>query len=347
MNRKRDSGQSMAVGRRVHAAVAFAIATLAPLLSLLWLAFLVWCYSLRGPDHVLVTMLPIWLWAAPALVPALLPLRLCKFGRAWLLVAAWLVVIACFSEEPLAQVRAWSGLPAARSLISATDHPALRVVSANCGGGEVGALRDALAQEPDVLLLQESPSVDDIRRELDALSGWSLHCGTDCIVAVRGTLEPLALGGPYARRDAAVDAEVDEHKLRVVSLHLTLPTLRGDVWNPQAWRLARDAYGSREAELFAIRDVVRSAPPDRDVIVGGDFNTPARDSLFTVFQPNLHDAWREAGGGPANTWLDRMPVARVDQVWLGPRLHAFRVSSHYTAYSDHRIVVCDVAPTEG
>jgi len=334
----------MAAARRVRPAVVFAVVTVAPLLSLLWLGFLVWCYSVRGPDYALVTILPIWLWASPALPLALLPLRLLRFGRASLVLAVWVAAIACFSEEPVAQMRAWSGQPGARRMSSSVT---LRVVSVNCGGGEVGALRDALAQEPDVLLLQESPSGDETRRELDALSGWSMHCGTDCVVAVRGTLEPVDLGGLYARRDAAVDAEVDEHKLRVVSLHLTLPTLRGDVWNPQAWRLARDAYGSREAELFAIRDVVRSAPPDRDVIVGGDFNTPARDSLFTVFQPNLHDAWREAGGGPANTWLDRMPVARVDQVWLGPRLHAFRVSSHYTAYSDHRIVVCDVAPTEG
>ncbi|MBI4474447.1 MAG: hypothetical protein HY646_17385 [Acidobacteria bacterium] len=77
-------------------------------------------------------------------------------------------------------------------------------------------------------------------------------------------------------------------------------------------------------------------------MVGGDFNAAAGDASDRDLQPDLHDAFAEAGRGWGNTLLNDLPVVRIDQIWVSRHFRAVNVRAYRTRYSDHRAVVCDL-----
>ena len=76
--------------------------------------------------------------------------------------------------------------------------------------------------------------------------------------------------------------------------------------------------------------------------MGGDFNAPAGDAIFELLYPNLRDAFGEAGVGWGNTITNDYPFLRIDQVWVSHHFQVQRVISRKTAFSDHRMVICDL-----
>ena len=74
---------------------------------------------------------------------------------------------------------------------------------------------------------------------------------------------------------------------------------------------------------------------------GGAARTDRSLRPITAF---LQDGFGEAGIGWGNTITNNLPVHRIDQIWISQGLRALAVSARRTRHSDHRMVVCDIAP---
>jgi endonuclease/exonuclease/phosphatase (EEP) superfamily protein YafD len=132
--------------------------------------------------------------------------------------------------------------------------------------------------------------------------------------------------------------------ITVISTHLVLPSLRTDIWRPEVWRKAAEIRGARMRiveELLVQRDRYGD---DLPVIVGGDFNTRAGDSLLQPLIANgMTDVFDAVGHGWPNTMTAEFPIARIDFIWVGEQVEPLNAQVATTPHSDHRMVVAEVA----
>lgn len=317
-----------------------AVRILAGLHLVLWLA-LALCYALRPDTCAAVTLFPAWLWVLPGWL-LVVPLR--SHSRvASGCVLAWLGLLLLFAEEPRSLVRFRDVEP-----VRSAGGGMFRVVSLNCAGGSPDAAAEVAAWSPDLVLLQEVPAklkVEALARRLYGANGSAIT-GYDTAVVARG---PLAASLPARSHGFFVVARMGSQEgraLEIISLRLTPPIVRLDLWSPDCWREQIANRKVRRKQVEELAAYLAPIPPEVAVVVGGDFNAPAGDAIYRELQPRLRDSFAEAGAGWGNTGLNDLPVSRVDQVWISRPLRARAVAARRTRHSDHRMVVCDLSLAE-
>ncbi|MFW5866403.1 MAG: endonuclease/exonuclease/phosphatase family protein [Armatimonadota bacterium] len=300
-------------------------------------------YAAEVPGLDPITVWPHWIWAVVFAVLGLALSALLGWRRTVLVVGFALLTGLLLNEEPWFVIRdAWWDRGAAITR-AADERRLVSVVTVNCGGGDPGAVEDALALRPDIILVQESPGAMALERLMPA--GWEFAGRGDCAVLVRGSL--YATEHPnYLAHEMRVVRAVPERlgrPLTVISTHLVQPSLRTDIWRPEVWRRAAMLRQSRMAavrHLLEQRDRYGRLP----VIIGGDFNAGHHDSLLLpLLASGLTDAFAEAGEGWPNTITADYPMERIDYVWIDDHFEALSGSVEYTPHSDHRMVIVDVA----
>src|SRR5262245_56640166 len=140
------------------------------LLSIALCVAAAFCYGVRPDACAAVTIFPAWVWAFPGVVLATLGIRPKRMRAAALVGLCWLLYLVFLTEEPASLARGalrsplhevgWGPPRASETVLAGGD--TLRVVSLNCAGGSLDAAREVGRYQPDVVLLQESPS----RREV-------------------------------------------------------------------------------------------------------------------------------------------------------------------------------------
>ncbi len=282
---------------------------------------LVLAYLLRADDAYIVHIWPMWAWTPLVLLPWLS----LRFWRQWqgLLgsLGAWIVILMLFGEPtPAELIPTGHGKPQASSL---------RVVSLNCAGGMLTAAEEVFTLDPDIILLQESPSAEKLADLSEKRLGHNtVVVGPDCAVLAVRPPQKLLMESNY------VLAEV--RGLRVLSLRLQPPVLRFDLFSPSAWAAYRRDIERRAGELTEIKQ--KAGLVD---LVAGDFNTPNSRRIGGVLK-----GMKEAKGaihGWGSTAINDYPMVRIDQIWSGDKLvliNSFVVKSQH---SDHRLSVADYA----
>jgi endonuclease/exonuclease/phosphatase (EEP) superfamily protein YafD len=252
----------------------------------------------------------------------------------------------------------------------------LRVVSLNCAGGSEEAAAEVEQYQPDLVLLQETPGrkeVEELARRLfgkEAGVAW----GMEASILARGPVRPVSLPrslsmfltqaqvrlAPGREDDQGTRRQGDKEtekitlspslpvtlsgveEVEVFSLRLSPPASPPELWSPADWR---QQAAARRARREQVREIVRQTealPSEVPVIVGGDFNAPARDAIFRLLRPRLHDAFAEGGRGWGHTVLNDTPMLRIDQVWVSDHFRAVAVVARRTQRSDHRMVIGDL-----
>ena len=104
-----------------------------------------------------------------------------------------------------------------------------------------------------------------------------------------------------------------------------------------------DTAETTEAETAA--EETEEATTDEDgafrfdgVLIGGDFNAPARSPSFDPLRARTQDAWRTAGRGWPGTVTARLPVSRFDAIWVSPKRQVLACEHLALGVSDHRVV---------
>lgn len=286
-------------------------------------------------------MFPFLWWAIVGVPLLLLSCDRRARRRTAVLLCAWLVAVAVCQEEariPLSWGRQW---PDPGWIEASGRGDGIRVVSANCGGGAVEALEEALSYEPDVLLLQEAPPDRSVRLVLEERPEYSLVPSFETAILARGDARPI-LTATHDHSFTAAEVTVQGRRIQVVNAHLSLPYLLPWLWSPSAWRSARRTSEGRIGEVAAVAACIAALDPAAPVVVGGDWNSPPGDPVLDALPPGLRDSFREAGIGLGATIVNDMPVSRIDHVYIDEHLRAVAVVARRTAHSDHRFVVADL-----
>lgn len=285
-----------------------------------------------NPDGAaMLTMWPAWTYQVLLLPPLLIgwgafgkPMRLAAF-------ALFTTCLAVSNEEPRSLLRALQ-----------TEEPGtLRVVSLNCAGGTVEAAEEVVAFKPDVVLLQESPSRDDLLELADQLYGGegSVVHGPDGSILARGRVERIPVPRGTSNRTVAL-WHSPEGPVHLVSLRLTPPVFRLDFYNPGSWKALERNRSERRTELQEIAASLSDL--EGPLVVGGDFNCAGHDPVLQVLRPTLTDGFRVAGRGWGHSGMNDVPLIRVDQIWASRHFGFVAVRAHKTIHSDHRMVVADL-----
>lgn len=301
-------------------------------------ALVAWSYFSRADVLAALTVFPIWAWLIPGGLAAGLGCTRESRRYVAIITAAWLVTLIALADRPLALLRL--SAPAVKE-----RRNTLRVISLNCNGGNLRAVQELAAYEPDLLLLQESPSrsrLEAAARELFDEEG-AVVWGVDASIIARGrlTAQPLppeaAAHAVWGRLELASGGELD-----VVSLRLEHGLVRCDLWSPDCWRAQTANRQTRRKQLAAVLAALGDRPARRALVLGGDFNAPAGDAVFRLLAPLAHDTFAEAGRGWGNTIINQFPALRIDQIWIGGPISSTEVHAVRTQHSDHRAVVCDL-----
>lgn len=311
----------------------------------LMLIFIAACYWTRHDSVAGMTVWPVWVWALPGFLAA-------EFGwsrRRWiptlLLSIAWLAVVIGFGDaKSLLNNKEW---PSEEWQIAKDHNDAIRVISMNCGVGNSKSAAEVEEYDPDIVLLQESPSkqeVNNLARKLykrKAAVAW----GRDTAIIAKGRILSTH----------SKDFWFTESRIRltfgrevvVLNVHLSPVAFRTDVWKSEYWKYMSHTRRAHQHEMDYVKERIDQLADSVPVILGGDFNSPAGDAIFRTISPKLRDAFSDGGKGWGCTLPNSIPLIRIDQMWTNDHFYAASVVTRQTENSDHRMVICDLLMRAG
>jgi vancomycin resistance protein VanJ len=295
------------------------------------------CYNSRWDTVAAVTFLPFWVWGIMGTMLSLIAWRLHR--RIWHILVSliWVCLTLLYADDLSRLIRPHfsNGGPGTGL------H--LRVISLNCAG-QMAAAAEAGSWKPDIVLLQESPSSNDVVRLAREWFGDRGDClvGLDCSIIARGRLAWLS-GLKTTRFTQARLTLPQGTDVEVISLRLVPPVVRLDLWSPACWRAHWYDRRVRKEQMQQLVEELQGFTADIPYIAGGDFNCPAGDAVSRLLKPPLKDTFRESGIGWGNTGINEFPVSRPDQIWVSRDFQTIAARAVKTRNSDHRMVVCDLA----
>lgn len=285
----------------------------------------------RRPDWATaLTIFPAWSW----LLVWVLAIPAFRHGSFKIACVLWLVFALTFVEE----IRSLS-----KSLLPKSDQAAhLKVVTINCSGS-MDALLYALEEAPDIVLIQETPQQTQVREWVQQNDSYVYAHGIDTSILVKGHIRHIGAKGFFYN---TVLAEINGANYHLTSLRLATSNPRMDLWNSDCWVQQR---AKREQQIQQISEVVRALPPTQDrhrVILGGDFNVPQGDRVFSKIDPLLVDSFASGGRGWCNTIVDSLPLLRIDQIWTSLDMRSPKAFVKSVDKTDHKMYVAELSLTE-
>jgi endonuclease/exonuclease/phosphatase (EEP) superfamily protein YafD len=320
---------------------------------LLGLHFVVFAAYARRWDRVaIITIPPIWAWAAGACLLCLLSWA-CFRGRGAKWVGLlWLATGLLCSEEPRLLLRVASEKPQKGPPAEYQGQRTIRVVNLNCRKYNPTAADEVAAWHPDIVLLQESPypaAVDALAKRLFP-DGGNRMGAYDCCILTRGALSkwPWQLKPsnnlPLEFQQALpVAVEIDGKRLHVVCVHLQGAETDLSFHRLHAWQRHYLNRVSRRAEVWELRNrlALNEVFVEGPVILGGDFNAPADDAVMRELRTDFVDVVDAVGGGFCNTYPNHFPLHRIDHIFCKGNIQPVRTVTVKTVNSDHRMLIAD------
>jgi hypothetical protein len=129
-----------------------------------------------------VTLFPYWSWALIGGLAAYFAQRLSRKRWTWVIFVLWLITTLCFADNAIPMLRLLKQPSPSEGRLPTV----LRVVTLNCAGS-AGAAAELGALKPDLVLLQEIPSTNDLARLTHLWFGdaGSFVAGFDCAILAR------------------------------------------------------------------------------------------------------------------------------------------------------------------
>ena len=321
-------------------------------LTLAWTAlglhvFVMTCFAGRWDKTAAVTIFPIWIWAFGGLLVGGLGWLMRRGRLPALAVIVWLITLLVCPDEWSGLWRLARGADTPQQAKHAAAH--VRVVTLNCQNGNIAAARETAAWHPDVILLQEmrpwrEAQLRQLARELwGETAETTVVCGADAAILARGKATAIARTAPEGDGQFVQAALVlpGGREVQVMSLRLRghVTDLRLHRW--QTWRdHARDQRRRRlyVADIMAHQLRLGGHLP---CLLGGDFNAPAGHRSFQTLEPLFDDTFARVGTGWGDTFPNKFPVLRIDQLWATREWKPIAARVVRSAHSDHRMLVAD------
>jgi vancomycin resistance protein VanJ len=192
---------------------------------------------------------------------------------------------------------------------------------------------------PDIAVLQESRDVNGLLNELRAaFPNHSIQHQGELTTISRF---PIRSVQPHdlprtERRPLDVTLDVNGQAVRIVNLHFPFADFRGPFTNEP-----NHSGLSRRDQTQLLLEFAQTTP----LLIAGDFNTTPRGAMYSSLRDRYKNAFEQAGWGFGFTYHSRLPVIRIDHVWLNSRVRATRAFAANDQTSDHRPLVTDLALT--
>ena len=295
-----------------------------------WLALVVWLLQ-RWPGgatswlSALLVFAPLPLWLA-LLVPALLA---GLFGHdRWALVGA--LVLAGFVMFELMGLavsvpgRAQSGPRLVVATWNLHNNPA-RADEVRRAVDGVGA---------DVAFLQEARS----NVFVEAFSDWHVFHSRSQLLAARGELgetRVVRLGSSW-RGALTARIAVGGREVSLLDAHLPVALPGQSLHLRQGGRreYLRMTTRFRQEQIASL--AVWASQQSEPFVIAGDFNTQAQDPVWALLRPLATNAFATRGLGLGYTFPSRLPVWRIDHIWVSPQWRVLRCGTFGGTISDHR-----------
>lgn len=274
-------------------------------------------YWYRPDFATALTVFPTWVW----LVFWLCFVRQIMRKSFLILSLAWIVFSVVHIEEIYSMYRLLQVTPK-------FSKNTIKVVTIN-SSSLISAVREVHDIDTDIILIQESPKKDDLENYLSNKKGYQVLYGVDTSILIQGKIDKLAETSFYTAGIATMNGV----KFLIVSLRLKTSNPRIDLWNIDCWK---DQTTVRLKQLDQIKEVKSLLQSKLPTIVGGDFNVPQGDKVFSEISSTLKDSFTNCGIGWGNTILNDLPVLRVDQIWMSNTLNCHMGITKGLENSDHR-----------
>ncbi|MFO7956942.1 MAG: endonuclease/exonuclease/phosphatase family protein [Candidatus Brocadiia bacterium] len=227
----------------------------------------------------------------------------------------------------------------------------LRVVSWNVRSAtwmEQEGITELAALEADLIFLQQSHA--KMRRMLEEsglFEDYETDGGSRAVLS-RFPVERLPVGPLEHWRGGVWRVEVAPGRWVVcVNVHLYRDILRPyRLRRPHPESIAEALEGTQR-RLDGLRGTLDRYGGADAVLLVGDFNLPARYPPLRRVTEGLKNAFSVAGYGWGRTVPSRLPVLRIDHVYVPRAATVWYAAAVPTQYSDHSMVLAEVAvPTE-
>jgi len=310
------------------------------------------------------TVRPAVVWFAlltPLLVSGLIAIR-----RRWFLLGLtlWFLCLAgseeivqCFKPFPdrartrfqNARMACWSYMEQSNGDVKELSVP-LRIVTWNirCGfDGAAEVVRDLERLDPDVVFLQEyirggMPEVDKAfaRSEHFAKFHWPKPARP---ILSRYPIRPLETDtldpflGMVCRLEIAPGMEVT-----CVNAHLSPAVLKTHLLRGWSRTSVADAISRARDELEQLRRTLEVHGAEGAVVLAGDFNLPANYADLPIAVSGLQDCFSANGYGWGKTAPARLPLTRIDLIYVPRSAEVLYACAVPTAHSDHCMALAEV-----
>lgn len=322
------------------------LATFVPAWLLVAYLAVVICLLNRWDGLVMITLIPIWAWAAIGMLASALSWLFFRGIPSIVVFCLCLFTGVTFSEETHSLVRELVSKVGSEET-SPPDDQTITIINLNCGGTEAPLSRIA-GDKPDIITIQDAPSEKSLITLKNELFGddYSLLINRSNAIIARGKFiaeiketESATLHGRLSHPSRKI------FDITTVDLNYCIP--RKDMWKPKVWkqltevriqnrRLIRGYLGENSIKA---NNIIR--------VFSGGFNTPPRDDVFRPLITNsLKDVFAESGMSWGNTYPSDYPSLRLDQIWVSAELEPLSAKATLNPDAFHRTVVARLRLTE-
>lgn len=301
------------------------LAIVVPLLLLVLLLGVVLCFWNRWDETVVVTLIPIWVWAGFGIVISAIVWPTFKSPLAAITFALWTATGVALADETsglLRQIGALFAKPADPAPLAAKGSATsdrIRIATLNLSHLDTppSDWQSIADLRPDLVFFQEVAPAFDLSAAASSLCGPDagfVRSGT-CAVAGRGKLSLISDDLPAGSLIATLERPEGEI-IDLMNVELSHQRTESPLWRPEAWvELTERRREGRRLMRTLIESMPKRIGLERQ-IVGGSFAAPPGDDIFRLLRnAGLADSYRRAGAGWGNTYPESFPVLRSDQVW--------------------------------
>jgi len=227
----------------------------------------IWACIWFQPDWLAaVTLVPAWFWLVPASVLTAFGISRKHKFRSLAVLIVWLTYTGFLVEEVESLVRTGNS-PTVEWKAAYEQDRAFRVVSLNCSVANLNSAAEVTSFEPDIVLLQESPSRDNLQRLTKEHFGDDGAClwGGDTSIVAAGTIQPVTVDPTSHFVHATIELPSGV-RVDVISVRLNPPVFRLDFWSGGFWNDHRDNRIKHRKQIADVMQRVQEIPESAHLI---------------------------------------------------------------------------------
>ena len=234
----------------------------------------------------------------------------------------------------------------------------LRIVTWNVQSGRKGAdgaVKDLARLAPDIVLMQEF--CDNTRAFRKACKRSEYFKDYDLVdlagkevILSRYTVERLpSVPADTGPRDVRwlcsvwkVHVANDMHII-CINVHLAPLALKTQLIRGVSRSAVAEAIATKRAELRRLTATLNHYAKEGPIILAGDFNLPLHYPDLRKATASLKDCFTDNGYGWGKTAPGKMPLIRVDMIFVPPEATVYYAGAVPTRHSDHYMTLAEVA----